>query len=99
MGAEEDQAQEFLREHVAIIPVDVPPAPAVKYRADFVTCRGESWASNALEFDTREAAEKYARDLAFGWTAVRMARVVETTHATREASDWTDPGPLVVDYR
>lgn len=69
------------------------------YRVEVVTSRDEPWAGNALEYETRGEAEEAARDLATRWTLVRMARVVPTSTPRREESSWTDPGPIVVDYR
>ena len=47
----------------------------------------DSWASNALTFDTAEEAEHYAKDLFMRWTAVRYWRVIDqnkVVHSTNQ---------------
>lgn len=47
-----------------------------KFRADVQGTGENVWSSNGLEFDTPEAAEKYARDLGSRWTGIESYRVV-----------------------
>lgn len=47
------------------------------FRVEVVADASGKWAGNALEFETREQAENYARDLWRRWTLVREWRVVE----------------------
>lgn len=42
------------------------------------------WCGNALRFATRDEAEAYVADLAWRWTAVRDARVVECDDPVNE---------------
>lgn len=39
---------------------------------------GDTWATNALRFKTREEAERYGLELALRWTAVKDIRAAET---------------------
>jgi len=48
-----------------------------KYRAEVIADSSGKWAGNVLEFPTFKEAEAYACDLAFRWTLVEKARVVE----------------------
>lgn len=52
---------------------------STKYRVEVQTAgSGDSWAGNALMFDTEGKAEAYAQDLAMRWTQVKAWRVVKT---------------------
>ena len=48
-----------------------------KYKVEVIADNSGQWCGNALTFDTAAAAEEYARDLAWRWTAVRQWRVTE----------------------
>jgi hypothetical protein len=48
----------------------------MKYRIDVLALHETSWATNALRFDTPEAAEAYGRDLYSRWTMVDKMSVV-----------------------
>jgi hypothetical protein len=52
-------------------------APDGRYRVEVIADRTGQWCGNGLRFETREAAEAYAVDLALRWTAVSDWRVVE----------------------
>jgi hypothetical protein len=46
------------------------------FKVEVIADNSGKWCGNGLTFETREAAEKYARDLFSRWTAVREWRVV-----------------------
>lgn len=48
------------------------------YKVEVIADSSGKWCGNGLTFDTKEAAEQYARDLFSRWTAVRDWRVVTT---------------------
>lgn len=48
----------------------------MKYKVEVIADSSGEWVGNQLEFDTKEQAEDYAKDLAWRWTAVREWRVV-----------------------
>lgn len=51
----------------------------------FVNTAGDpadSWATNAMKYDTVEAAEEAAKDLFMRWTAVRFWRVMDADKQT-----------------
>jgi hypothetical protein len=54
---------------------------AKSYVAEVIADHTGKWIPNGLRFATREAAEAYAADLAWRWTAVREWRVVASTDA------------------
>lgn len=57
---------------------------ATSYRVD-VQGVGESvWSNNALEFDTPEAADAYARDLGSRWFGIEAYRVVPVSTPKHE---------------
>lgn len=67
------------------------------YRVDVEADSSGTWATNALRFDTSEQAERYARDLAMRWIAVRAYRVViASTTPDRERVDAMDPRRVTV---
>ncbi len=45
------------------------------YKVEVIADNSGEWTGNALQFDTVEKAEEYARDLAGRWMAVRQWRV------------------------
>lgn len=47
------------------------------FKIEVIADNSGKWVSNSLRFPTKEAAEVYARDLGWRWTAVRKWRVVE----------------------
>jgi hypothetical protein len=49
----------------------------MKHKVEVIADNSGQWAGNGLTFDTLETAQKYARDLAGRWTAVRQWRVVD----------------------
>jgi len=49
----------------------------VSYKAEVIADHTGDWNSNDLRFAAQDAAERYARDLAWRWTMVREWRVVE----------------------
>ncbi len=59
----------------------------MSYKAEVTADDSGKWYSNALRFNTREAAEAYVSNLALRWSAVRDTRVVESDDpATQEAA-------------
>lgn len=56
------------------------------WKAEVIADNSGKWCGNALLFATQAEAEKYARDLAYRWTAVRQWRVVEVPDDTTSAS-------------
>lgn len=55
-----------------------------KFRVD---CQGKGekvWSNNAKEFDSKEEAETYARDLFFRWFGIESWRVVPTSTPKHE---------------
>lgn len=53
--------------------------PPVQFRVEVIADASGQWCGNGLKFDSREAAEAYARDLSGRWTAVREWRVQEVS--------------------
>jgi len=53
-------------------------AICMKFKVEVIADNSGQWCGNGRVFDTREAAEIYARDLFSRWTAVREWRVIET---------------------
>jgi len=51
------------------------------WKVEVIADNSGQWCGNGLVFATKEAAEEYARDLMWRWTAVREWRVVETDEA------------------
>lgn len=49
----------------------------MKFKVEVIADNSGKWNSNALRFDTKEAAEEYGRNLSWRWTAVREWRAVE----------------------
>lgn len=49
------------------------------FKVEVIADNSGQWVGNQLTFATREEAEKYARDLAGRWFAVREWRIVEIT--------------------
>ena len=47
----------------------------MSYLAEVIADNSGQWTSNLLRFPTKQAAENYAADLAYRWTAVRQWRV------------------------
>jgi len=47
------------------------------FKFEVQTLDSNSWSSNAMTYDTKEAAEEAARDLMSRWMAVTDWRVVE----------------------
>ncbi len=47
------------------------------FKVEVVADSSGKWVGNSLRFDTVEAAEAYARDLAWRWTSVRNWQVVD----------------------
>lgn len=56
----------------------------MSYAAEVIADASGKWVGNQLRFATREAAEAYARDLAWRWTLVRDTRVVESSDPVTE---------------
>ncbi len=54
----------------------------MKYRIEVIADSSGQWCGNGLTFDTKAAAEEYAQDLAWRWTAVRQWRVVVVESTT-----------------
>ena len=50
----------------------------MSWKAEVVADSSGNYHSNALRFETRKEAERYADDLAYRWTAVRKWRVAES---------------------
>jgi hypothetical protein len=48
------------------------------YKPEVQADASNHWSSNGCRFATHAEADLYARDLAWRWTAVRDARVVES---------------------
>lgn len=55
------------------------------FRVDVLAIGEYRWATNALRFDTKEAASAYAVDLFTRWTMADHMRVVPSDHAEHEA--------------
>ena len=51
------------------------------WKVEVIADSSGKWCGNQLVFATKEAAEEYAKDLTWRWTAVREWRVVETDEA------------------
>ena len=51
------------------------------WKVEVIADNSGQWCGNQLVFATKEAAEEYAKDLMWRWTAVREWRVVETDEA------------------
>ena len=51
------------------------------FKVEVIADSSGKWCANGLVFATKEAAEEYARDLMWRWTAVREWRAVETDEA------------------
>lgn len=56
----------------------------LSFKAEVIADSSGKFVGNGLRFATREAAEKYARDLSWRWTAVREWRVVESADPVTE---------------
>ena len=52
------------------------------WKVEVIADNSGKWCGNQLVFATKEAAEEYAKDLMWRWTAVREWRVVETDEAS-----------------
>ena len=48
-----------------------------KFKAEVIADSSGKWAGNMLEFDTFDEAREYVKGLAYRWTLVTSARVVE----------------------
>jgi hypothetical protein len=68
------------------------------YRVDVTACREDTWAHNALTFETVEEATTYAYDLLGRWFGADRARVVTVDTADRETFDAND-SRIVINYR
>jgi len=51
------------------------------FKVEVIADNSGKWAGNGLTFETKEAAEKYGRNLMSRWMAVREWRVVEVEAA------------------
>jgi hypothetical protein len=71
--AEQVNKPEFL---AGCKPVDNSVTLPTKYRADIQGVGENVWSTNALEFDTPEAAAAYAQDLGSRWLGMEAFRVV-----------------------
>lgn len=58
----------------------------MKYKVEVIADSSGKWCGNGLTFDTKEAAEAYAENLAYRWTLVREWRVVPV-EASAEVSN------------
>lgn len=56
----------------------------MSFKVEVIADGSGQWCGNALRFETREQAERYARDLSSRWTAVREWRVVESPDPVTE---------------
>jgi len=56
------------------------------FKVEVIADDSGQWTSNALRFDSKRAAETYAKDLFSRWTAVKEWRVVETKDPVTEVS-------------
>jgi len=56
-----------------------------KFKVEVIADSSGKWCSNALVYDTHEAAEEAGANLAGRWMAVREWRVVEATIERKEA--------------
>jgi hypothetical protein len=67
-----------------------------KLRVEVLAIGEQSWATNALEFDTPELAALYAQDLYSRWMQVDKMRIVPVSHPKREPyePDSDDPALL-----
>lgn len=61
----------------------------MSYKVEVIADHTGDWHSNAMRFAAKDAAERYARDLAWRWTAVREWRVSESDEPvnTTDGSD------------
>jgi len=48
----------------------------MKYRVEVIADETGQWIPNAMRFESLDEAEKYARNLAWNWTACRQWRVL-----------------------
>jgi hypothetical protein len=70
-----------------IFPQGKPELPQ-SYAAQVQAGNDPEWVGNGLRFETRKAAEAYALDLQWRWTAVRGYRVVRSKDAVNNW-DWS----------
>lgn len=68
-----------------------------KLRVEVLAIGERSWATNALEFDTRPEATLYARDLYTRWTLVDKLRIVPVSHPKRERYEPGSDDPALLE--
>lgn len=59
------------------------------FKVEVIADSSGKWCGNGLQFETKEAAEVYARDLFMRWTSVREWRVVEIDNQKENDNDGT----------